>query len=85
MRVQPFLVVGMSLVVSCLVLGLFFGQPLAGQVPAGAVPVEGRYRVVIANNFVVVSDSTTGRCWMRPLNSDDPVRAWINLGTPVPK
>ncbi len=86
------LIIGASLVASCLVLGLFFGQPSAGQAPAAPAKAEARYQAVPFNNnnasFVVVFDPVTGQCWYREVNkdyADAPEKAWFNLGTPVKK
>jgi hypothetical protein len=86
------LIIGASLVGSCLILGLFFGQPSAGQAPAVPAKAEGRYQVVPFSNVngftVVVHDSATGQCWYREVNKDfgdAPEKAWFDLGTPVKK
>jgi hypothetical protein len=86
------LILGASLVASCLVLGLFFGQPSAGQAPAAPAKAEGRYQVVPCSNnngsLVVIFDPVTGQCWYREVNrlyADTPENAWFNLGTPFKK
>jgi hypothetical protein len=91
-RAKSPLIVGASLVASCLGLGLFFGQPSAGQAPASPAKAEGRYQMVpFSNNnapLVVVFDPVTGQCWFREVSkdyADAPEKAWFNLGTPVKK
>jgi hypothetical protein len=86
------LILGASLIASCLILGLFFGQPSTGQAPAALAKAESRYQVVpLSNNnnyLVVVFDPATGQCWYREVNKDfgdEPEKAWFNLGTPVKK
>src|SRR5262249_15779235 len=87
MGAKPSLILGASLVASCLVLGLYFGQPSAGQAPAAPARAEGRYQVVpfnSNNNFiVVVFDPATGRCWMREVDSTP--KEWYDMGTPLKK
>lgn len=92
MSTKSLLILGLSSIASCLILGLFFGQPSAGQAPAVPAKAEGRFQVVpfsSPNGFVVVvHDSATGQCWSRDVNkdfADAPEKAWFNLGTPVKK
>jgi hypothetical protein len=87
MTARASLILGVSLVVGCLVLGVFFGQPSAGQPPAAPARPAGPYQAVPVGNYVVVLDPATGQCWTRLVQSpqigDDPKAAWVPLGTPV--
>jgi hypothetical protein len=89
-------VIGAAIVLGCLILGLFFGQPSAAQKaprPPGPVTVQGkggqqatgRYRAVLATggggDRVLVVDTVTGRCWFK--STED--RTWKDLGSPVQK
>jgi hypothetical protein len=71
-------VIGVAIVLGCLILGLFFGQPSAAQkVPKAPGPVTvqgkggqrvpGRYQVAIGGDSrllkTVVIDTATGQCW----------------------
>jgi len=89
MHARTSLILGAALVVSCLILGLFFGQPSAGQPPVLPAKPAGPYHAVPVGNFVVVVDPATGQCWTRLVQSpeirDDPKTAWVSLGTPVKK
>jgi hypothetical protein len=87
--------IGAAIVIGCLILGLFFGQPSAAQkVPnaPGPVtvqgkegqPVTGRYQVAICGDYrtyyTVVLDTATGQCW-HVLGKD----RWEPLGSPLLK
>jgi hypothetical protein len=82
-------ILGVPLVVSCLILGVFFGQPSAGQPPAAPAKPVGPYQAVPVGSYIVVLDPATGQCWARlvqdPQLRDDPKVAWVSLGTPVQK
>jgi hypothetical protein len=75
-------VIGAAIVIGCLILGLFFGQPSAAQ-QKGGQQATGRYRAVLAagraGDRVLVVDTVTGRCWFK-LTED---RIWKDLGSPV--
>src|SRR5262249_55180006 len=87
MNARPSFVIGVALLLGGLVLGLFFGQPSAGQAPAVPLKAEGRYQLLTMNQgqTLIVLDTATGQCWMRSANTDPPARAWFDLGTPVKK
>jgi hypothetical protein len=81
------LVVGASVVLGCLILGLTLSPPAVGQLPpAGGPPAVGRYQLVVnsekTTDMVFVLDTTTGQCWHRRSAPGD---TWINFGTPVGK
>ena len=73
-------VIGAAIVIGCLILGLFFGQPSAAQ-QKGGQPAPGRYRAVMTTDrqtdHVLVIDTVTGRCWVRIGFH------WKGLGSPV--
>jgi len=89
MNKRAALTLSVSLVVGCLILGVFFGQPSSGQPPAAPAKPASSYRAVPVGNYIVVLDPATGQCWTRLVQSpqigDDPKTAWVALGTPVKK
>lgn len=83
MKSRSSLTVGIALVISCLVLGLFFGRPFIGQPAAAEPPVSaGHYQLVVSNNTLYVFEPNTGQCWYHTNSSDG---KWIDLGSPVIK
>jgi len=85
MKTRPSLAVAVALAF-CLVFGLLFSAPSAGQPPA-AGGSAGRYQVVLNPNreytTVFVIDTQTGQCWYRDTHPQ--VKEWTDLGSPVQK
>ena len=85
MSARASVIVGVSVILCCLILGLSFGGPAAGQ--QAPPPTSGRYQVIVKagsqNTAVFVFDSTTGQCWFRDTNPQ--VKDWTDMGSPVIK
>jgi hypothetical protein len=84
---RPSLIIGASLISSCLILGLFFGGSATGQ--SGVVPpvAAGRYQIAVApsergDDTLYVFEPSTGQCWYR---STAPTDNWTDLGSPTIK
>ncbi len=74
-------VIAGSILASCLVLALMFGQPSQGEVPSTG---SGRYQFVVAGergNAVYVFEPATGQCWYRETNPA--IKAWTDMGSPT--
>ncbi len=72
------LVLAASIILGFAALGTLW-QPAPAQQKVEPVPVE-RYRVRrISDNWFVLVDSTTGRCWGRSAGTQQ----WHEMGTPV--
>jgi hypothetical protein len=65
-----------AIVVGCLILGFFFGQPSAAQ-KKDAPATPGRYQAVPVGQTAYVIDTMTGHTWW--LND----RRWEDVGSPV--
>jgi len=65
------LILGLVVVVGCLVLGLLWNQPLAGQAPAAPAGKVGKYQVSVCSvpglQVAVLCDTETGQLWQVPL------------------
>jgi hypothetical protein len=89
MNARPSLILGVSIIVSCLIFVVFFGQPSAGQAPAVPAKPERLYQAMPVGSVIVVFDPATGQCWTRLVQGDqikdDPKIAWVSLGTPIKK
>jgi hypothetical protein len=84
MNARPSLTIGAALVLGCVILGLFLGQPSAGQAPAVPAKAEGRYQMLlVGKEDIIVCDTATGKCWIRPIPGHG--QGWFDLGTPVKK
>jgi hypothetical protein len=70
-------VLGAAIVLGCLILGLFFGQPAPGQKKENPV-TPGRYQVLNLDKTVVVTDTATGKTW-----SYDGDKRWTDMGSPT--
>jgi hypothetical protein len=78
------LIIGLSVVLGCLMLGLSFGNLAAGQV-ASPPPGAARYQMLIkpvdSSTTVFVLDTHTGKCSYK-----ETVRAengWTDFGSPL--
>jgi hypothetical protein len=74
-------VIAVSILVSCLALGLMFGQPSQGEVPSTS---SGRYQFAVAGergNAVYVFEPSTGQCWYRETNPA--IKSWTDMGSPT--
>ena len=82
MRDRLSLILGASIVLGCLILGLFFGRPTEAQVPPRG---EGRYQVLSVGRdtpAIVVFEPATAQCWTYDIRN---VPRWVDLGSPVVK
>ena len=83
MGTRQSLVIGGSLFLSCLALGLTFGLPAAAQPRPEPAAQVGRYQLVYgkpeASHYLVI-DTATGRCWSSDGNARQP--QWTDLGSP---
>ena len=77
-------IIGTAIVLGCLILGLFFGQPSVAQKKKDNPVTPGRYQVVDVNKNAVVIDTVTGKTWVNylPPSSKD-TNDWRDLGSPV--
>jgi hypothetical protein len=73
-------IIGTAIVLGCLILGLFFGQPATGQKKEKPV-TPGRYQVGGGVQPVVI-DTVTGQTWQY---SPRGIARWFDLGSPVQK
>ena len=73
---QPW-VLGVAIVLGCLILGLFLGQPSVAQKKKDPV-TPGRYQVLNMDKTVVVIDTVTGKTW-----SYDGNKKWTDMGSPT--
>jgi hypothetical protein len=84
---RPSLIIGVSILLGCLVLGWLLAPNSAGQAPAAAPKGEARYQTIAVGNYIVVSDPATGECWTRIVQAPElknaPEFAWVSLGTPI--
>jgi hypothetical protein len=74
-------VIAVSILASCLALGLMFGQQSQGEVPSTG---SGRYQFAVAGergNAVFVFEPATGQCWYRETNPA--IKAWTDMGSPT--
>ena len=63
-------VIAVSVLASCLALGLMFGQPSQGE----AIASE-------RGNAVFVFEPATGQCWYRETNPA--IKSWTDMGSPA--
>jgi hypothetical protein len=74
-------IIAVSVLVSCLALGLMFGQQSQGEVPSTG---SGRYQFAVAGergNAVFVFEPATGQCWYRETNPA--IKTWTDMGSPT--
>jgi len=85
MSAKPSLIVGACVILGCLILGLSFGLPAAGQL--AVPPAAGRYQVVVTpgqgSDTVYVFEPATGQCWYR--STAPAVKEWTDMGSPAIK
>jgi hypothetical protein len=79
-------IIGMSVVVGCLILGAMSNSRAAGE-SSVSPPASGKYQVVVTepangvDSRVFVFDPATGRCWFKSTNYG--ISDWRDLGSPV--
>jgi hypothetical protein len=85
------LILGLIVVVGCLVLGLLWSQPLAGQAPAAPAGKVGKYQVSVCSlgadptRVAILCDTETGQLWQARLQPPSgPGFVWQRIiGSPV--
>jgi hypothetical protein len=70
-------VLGAAIVLGCLILGLFFGQPSVAQKKDNPV-TPGRFQILNLDKTVAVIDTGTGKTWSYSGN-----QRWDDMGSPV--
>jgi hypothetical protein len=73
-------VIGTAIVLGCLILGLFFGQPSVAQKKKDDPATPGRYQMLEDKGAVYVIDTVTGNTW---INKWDDKEKWDDLGSPA--
>ncbi|MDB5337779.1 MAG: hypothetical protein JWN70_3398 [Planctomycetaceae bacterium] len=80
------LIIGASIVLGCLILGLSSSNPAVGD-SSVSPPAGGKYQLVVtepangADSKVFVFEPNTGHCWFKATNAGLP--NWRDLGSPV--
>jgi len=76
-------IIGLSIVVGCLVLGISLRQP--GHLRGEGLPGEvGRYQIIRASDCnVIVLDTKTGRSWTKFISSTMGPEHWFEDGPDV--
>lgn len=87
MSKNPSLIIGASIILGCLMLGLSSSHPAAGQ---SAVPPQGeKLQIVVSQPHigsdctVIVFDPVSGHAWQR--SSNPSITTWRSLGSPIVK
>lgn len=77
-------IIGASIVLGCLILGLTLNSPAAGQGQVGP-PTSGKYQMMVAGSpgaFIVITcNSLTGQCWSKDATGRTQDE-WHPLGSP---
>ena len=68
-------IIGVAIVLGCVILGLFFGQPAPGQKKDNPV-TPGRYQMLVEAGNVFVIDTVTGKTSYYD-------GKWLDLGSPA--
>src|SRR5262245_6499886 len=75
------LIIGASIMLGCLLIGLMVGRSTMGQAPGSTTP--GRYQIFStdrqgASARVIMCDTATGQCWEHRIEG----KPWTDLGSP---